>query len=1361
MNVSIKHIFFLALLLAIPSMSHGVEIIAPPTISNGHWRVNEARNLDRLLLMKDTDLDDIRLRIYQGDELFKAIYTNNFTNRDGGTIGGIYQNASRSTPSNRIDRAVLAKNKAFVALIGIGVQTGTNTLYQMSDEEQSVMREEALALLRTFDNSAWSDQDRPNNVFQEIAFALDHQDELYDLQFRSRELMCYLEAYDMLRPIGGGRVWEESIARRLIKFASNIYFLADFFGAAYAYNNHRVISGSALGMAGILFGDWGCNESNFSNRDVRSYMPKAWIGYGMININTVLYSYQVFPDGGYNEGPHYLRYGFAYALPFFKAMKIFGEVYQINDSGQPYGDWIEGYSTNPGSTYSLRSPWFGRANNSKPDIWDILEWITKIRQPEGRVPGIADTFNDTYFPETAIVGGYYFWPLESYEPEMSNMDFLNWSLSAYADSRVDFIAAGNTYQETPPDWNKLQVFPQTGDIVFRSGWGANDIYLHVYARNYTYSSTDFHRGPHIQDDNGSFLLSFNKQVLALDCGFISWNDREQVADPSHHNLILVTGQGPSRNSTTAQIDNFQRGDHYNYARIRTNYQNTSFWRDFLFCDNQYFIIKDRVDGGGRDRYQWVLHGNDTNPINEQDGVIWQKENARLKAFVTTNGGKGNLDYVFSDQIHDNGYGMSRTEGHKALSVGRTTTDMQYLSILYPYDSAIQDQPEFEEIIDPDYSALFVDRTANPGFGNRYEIILSNWPNTSLVTIPQQVYGTNNRIIKEIKTNAGLLVLSIDPEDPDDPNKITFFAENMSILDYGEFVLRPQFAPKMADINNYSMNEMDTLEVTISATDTNGHYLSFSFSSEIVPSFIRLTNNNDGTANIRFTPEYFDAGTYTDLEIIVKDSGTPQMSDLVTFDITVNNVILPPIANASSDIITGSSPMTVNFTGEASYDLDGSIQSYLWNFGDGYSQLAQNVSHTYDTTRKYLVILTVIDNVKETDSDSLIIINNPNLTEIFISEVSYAVPTRGKFLELYNNLSYDIDLSEYKLVQTDEAGNISNIFDFGSDEQLSESTVLLPANQFLIVGRGISKIEFAEHWEISPDLINYNSGSSALFFGQIGYRWQLRYFDGTPNYNNGTLIDDTEVTVGELDSRSYQSLDGIWTSGSYLDATPGFLDGDESLPVELVSWEVIEDENSILLQWETRSELNNLGFNILRSTKEEGKYEQIASYKTEKELQGQGSSPTARKYSFTDHYVEKNVPYWYKLVDIDFSGKETIHDPVSGEILYISDYMDKIDITVIPDKFMLHNNFPNPFNSTTSVHIDIPDLQTGDSFITLSVFNVLGEQIRDLHRGPLTPGRYLLQWDGKNDLGSNMASGLYILILKSSSYSSTKKMILLQ
>jgi len=313
MKVFKKQILLLTLMIMIPVPSPGVEIIAPPALSNGQWHSDKARNLERFLIMKEADLAMIRIRIFLGERIFKSIYANDYKNRDGNTIGGIYQNASRNTYNDRMDRAVLAKNKAFVTLMGIRAQNGSIDLIEMSDAERNTMREEALALLRNFDNSAWSDQDRPNpnNPLDLLLFALDHQDELYDLQYRSRELMCYLEAYDMLRVIGEGRVWEENIARRLIKFASNIYFLADFFGSAYAYNNHRIISGSALGMAAILFGDWGADDSDFGSRDARSYMPQAWIGYAMININTVLYNYQVFPDGGYNEGPHYLRYGFS------------------------------------------------------------------------------------------------------------------------------------------------------------------------------------------------------------------------------------------------------------------------------------------------------------------------------------------------------------------------------------------------------------------------------------------------------------------------------------------------------------------------------------------------------------------------------------------------------------------------------------------------------------------------------------------------------------------------------------------------------------------------------------------------------------------------------------------------------------------------------------------------------------------------------------------------------------------------------------------------------------------------------------------------------------------------------------------
>ena len=605
-------LFLLIIYAALPLQA--ASVVAPPGNSYGQWHAEHFRNASRLLIMTDADVIMTRERILQGDPLFAAIYSNNFINRDGGVIGGIYQNALGTTFADKAQRAVLAKNKAFVSLIGIGVNQTSGAFYLMSEAEKNVFREQAIALLRNFENAAWSDQNRSKALF-----FLTELNYIYDLQYRARELICYLQAYDMLRPTGQGRVWEETISRRLIQFASNIYFLANYFGNYFAYNNHRIISGSALGMAAILFGDWGVDTDNFSDDDVRSYMPLAWAGYGMININTVLYNYQVYADGGYNEGPHYLRYSLIYALPYFKAMKNLGEVFQINDTGRPPGDWTENYTTNPNAAYTLRSPWFGRVNDAHPDLHDILAWITKIRQPEGRLPGIGSTFNDTYFPETAIVGGEYFWPQVSYESAIGDEDILNWSLSGYADSRADFIAAGNLPQASPANWEKLQVFPQTGDIVFRSGWGLEDVYFHIYAKPYTYGSSDFHREPHLQDDNSSFLLGYKGQVLALDAGYISWADRDKVENAQNHNLIMVHNVGPSKHSTTAQIETYERGDFYNYARIRTSYENVTIKRGFLFCDNRYFIINDRIDGSINKVYQFLLHGNDPTPLSGPDG----------------------------------------------------------------------------------------------------------------------------------------------------------------------------------------------------------------------------------------------------------------------------------------------------------------------------------------------------------------------------------------------------------------------------------------------------------------------------------------------------------------------------------------------------------------------------------------------------------------------------------------------------------------------------------------------------------------------------------------------------------------------
>ncbi len=77
--------------------------------------------------------------------------------------------------------------------------------------------------------------------------------------------------------------------------------------------------------------------------------------------------------------------------------------------------------------------------------------------------------------------------------------------------------------------------------------------------------------------------------------------------------------------------------------------------------------------------------------------------------------------------------------------------------------------------------------------------------------------------------------------------------------------------------------------------------------------------------------------------------------------------------------------------------------------------------------------------------------------------------------------------------------------------------------------------------------------------------------------------------------------------------------------------------------------------------------------------------------------------------------------------------------VLPREFSLGANFPNPFNPATTLPVSVP--VTAD--VTLKVYNILGEEIRTVHSGVLEAGRHWIVWDGRNDAGSTVATGVYL------------------
>jgi len=122
--------------------------------------------------------------------------------------------------------------------------------------------------------------------------------------------------------------------------------------------------------------------------------------------------------------------------------------------------------------------------------------------------------------------------------------------------------------------------------------------------------------------------------------------------------------------------------------------------------------------------------------------------------------------------------------------------------------------------------------------------------------------------------------------------------------------------------------------------------------------------------------------------------------------------------------------------------------------------------------------------------------------------------------------------------------------------------------------------------------------------------------------------------------------------------------------------------------------------------------------------------------------------------VDVYGKGTIftysgwQDPVNVEYNYGS---------IIPDQYDIGPNYPNPFNSNTTIKVSIP--LRGN--ISLKVYDIMGREIKTIIERDLNAGQYLFRWNGTNNNGIIVSTGIYFLELKSKSYEQSIKMMLLK
>ena len=205
--------------------------------------------------------------------------------------------------------------------------------------------------------------------------------------------------------------------------------------------------------------------------------------------------------------------------------------------------------------------------------------------------------------------------------------------------------------------------------------------------------------------------------------------------------------------------------------------------------------------------------------------------------------------------------------------------------------------------------------------------------------------------------------------------------------------------------------------------------------------------------------------------------------------------------------------------------------------------------------------------------------------------------------------------------------------------------------------------------------------------------------------------------------------------------------DTSLPIVLSQFTATQTLKGVLLEWTTESEIENQGFVVHRRSANETEWVEIASFLSESKLQGQGTTTEATFYSLLDEAFVLGTNYTYQLSDIDYSGSKTEH-----VLSLVSIQTDLL----LPETFVLEQNFPNPFNPETRIRYGIPE----NTRLRVLVYDIQGQLICTLENQTMGAGWHESHWNGTDDAGNKQAAGTYFLQISTDHYSQTIKLLFL-
>lgn len=224
-------------------------------------------------------------------------------------------------------------------------------------------------------------------------------------------------------------------------------------------------------------------------------------------------------------------------------------------------------------------------------------------------------------------------------------------------------------------------------------------------------------------------------------------------------------------------------------------------------------------------------------------------------------------------------------------------------------------------------------------------------------------------------------------------------------------------------------------------------------------------------------------------------------------------------------------------------------------------------------------------------------------------------------------------------------------------------------------------------------------------------------------------------------------DGVGANDKAFSESFPYLAADTPLSVELTSFNGNYSNGKVSLSWSTSSENKNLGFNIYRTRTNEipNLDTPTFSYEEYTELRSKNSNSASEQfYSFT---FKTDDSYYYWIADVEEGNIVTLFE----ENILVKVQHEEGPIT---RSYRLNQNFPNPFNPSTTIQFSIARTAP----VNIQIFNFKGQLVKTLVNNVDYEEAQLheVSWDGTDSQGNLVSSGTYLYQIKSLGYSEIKK-----